>query len=174
MGSSNSSESNDSDVCMGCPSVAINQKYNKNVPMTLFDLGDRPKIYEIVAIIHPEKPGCLYFVLLGDHCFGFCLTIDDDEEGLARPSFEYKLNYQDPRYFLSFITNGTLERFTEILNLTVDYKYVDHNDPVYNAKNLFRIEGWDVLNPNEEHVKKIEDFFKRRGIAPVVVALEDL
>jgi len=132
--------------------------------MTLFDLGDIKKTYEIVAMIHPEDPGCLYFVLLGDSCFGFCLTIDDDEEGLARPSFEYKLNYQDPRYYLSFITNGTLERFAEILNSTAEGQCVDRNDPVYNAKNLFRIEGWGVQNPNEEHVKKIEDFFRRRGI----------
>jgi hypothetical protein len=140
--------------------------------MTLFDLVDIKKTYEIVAMIHPEEPCCLYFVLLGDHCFGFCLKIDDDDEGIARPSFEYKLNYQDPRYNLSFITNGTLERFVEILNLMVEGKYVDRDDPIYNSKNLFRIEGWGVQSPIEDHVKKIEDFFKYRGIESQVT-LED-
>ncbi len=157
MGSSQSLESKDSDA-------TFHQRYNRCVSETLFDISERKKSFEIVAMNHVEKPTKLYFVLLGDRSFGFCLSIDTDENGNARPSFDYELDYHDPRYILSFVTNGTLKQFVEIMNLTSHNGDTNFYDPDFYAKNLFRIDGWEILESNQDHVKRIQQFFELRGV----------
>jgi hypothetical protein len=133
--------------------------------MTLFDNEEKKETYEIVAMSHPMKPDKLYFVCLGKHSFGFCLTIDLIQYDLGRPSFEYELDHKDPAYALSFATNGTLETFVEIMSTFVtDTGTTTVTDPISHAKNLLRINEWKVSEPKEEYIEKIEKFFQSRGV----------
>lgn len=145
--------------------ATVHQKYNRCVSMTQFNIEESKKTYEIVAMSHREKPDKLYFILLGDTSFGFCLTIDHFQNDLGRPSFEYELDYKDPEYNLSFVTNGTLETFVEIMCTMVkgDGTTTVLNPDSY-AKNLLRINEWKISEPNQEHIEKIKHFFGQRGV----------
>ena len=146
-------------------SRCASQKYNRCVDLSQFDIEERNKTYDIVAMSHPEKSDKVYFVLLGLNAFGFCLTIDIIKNGSGRPSFEYELDYNDPVYILSFVTNGTLETFVEIMHMMVkDGGITTVIDPISHAKNLLRLNEWKISEPNQEHITKIEKFFNSRGV----------
>ncbi len=157
MGSSQSLESDETDQ----------QKYNRCVSETQFNEEDRKKVYEIIAMSHPEKPNKLYFILLGDQSFGFCLTIDVSlgRNNIGRPSFECELDYKDPAYNLSFVTSGTLETFVEIMCTIVkgDGTTTVLNPDSY-AKNLLIINEWKISEPKQIHLFKIKHFFGQKGV----------
>ena len=142
------------------------QKYNRCVSMTLFDSEEKKDTYEIIAMFQPMKSDKLYFVCLGKRSFGFCLTIDLIQYDLGRPSFEYELDYKDPAYALSFVTNGTLETFVEIMStfVTGGDGITTVTNPISHAKNLLRINEWKILEPKKEYITKIEKFFQSRGV----------
>jgi len=144
--------------------AVVHQKFNRSVSETQFEVSEMKKSFDIVAMTHAEKPTKLYFVLLGNSSHGFCLSIDIDESDKARQSFDCGLDYQDPKYTLSFVSNGTLGIFVGIINLTIGAGTTTVRDPNSYAKNLFRIERMQILEPNQDHIERIQQFFIERGV----------
>ena len=134
-----------------------------------FDLHDREKFFEIVALTHEESDITpkLYFILLGDHSFAFCLSLETVALEIV-PSFELKLDYSDPRYSIAFVTTGLLAKFVEIFN-SIGETDCRTQDPVFSAQELFRNEGWEMFEPTQVHIEKIQKFFEERGVQDSVI-----